>query len=394
MRPSVSFLKDFALMIKHCLSFLLFYFLIVPCCAQHQKDTFQLNGAIDGIEEGKIYLNYYLDKENRLVKDSSAIQNGSFFFRNRLSEAMVGSIKLNRTNELDENFAFIFLEPAEMKINLKYKMFSKAHLTGSITQKQYEALESTKQSLSVKFTQELDLLNSEKDQEKRDSIKTTLSPYFAGLNRIDYSFFDTYPESLVTLFLLQYHFQDLPVDSLQLFFGRLPLNLQKHVIGKQVSERINRLKSGSVGSIAKGFTSIDNNGDSLRLTDFAGKYILLDFWASWCAPCRKGNPHLIKLYNKYKSKGFQIISISDDDNRPELWKKAIKNDSIGVWLHILRGLDKAALENGRKNDNDINKNYGVEVLPTKILINPRGVIIAKFEGEGEGLDRKLADIFD
>ena len=163
MRPSVSFLKDFALMIKHCLSFLLFYFLIVPCCAQHQKDTFQLNGTIDGIEEGKIYLNYYLDKENRLVKDSSAIQNGSFFFRNRLSEAMVGSIKLNRTNELDENFAFIFLEPAEMKINLKYKMFSKAHLTGSITQKQYEALESTKQSLSVKFTQELDLLNSEKD---------------------------------------------------------------------------------------------------------------------------------------------------------------------------------------------------------------------------------------
>lgn len=90
---------------------------------------------------------------------------------------------------------------------------------------------------------------------------------------------------------------------------------------------------------------------------------------------------------------MEIVGISDDDNRPDLWRKAIEKDSIYVWKHILRGLDTAAINKRESNNNDIHKLYGVYVLPTKILINPRGLIVGRYEGESEELDKKLAMVF-
>jgi thiol-disulfide isomerase/thioredoxin len=123
---------------------------------------------------------------------------------------------------------------------------------------------------------------------------------------------------------------------------------------------------------------------------------LLDFWASWCVPCRKGNPHLLSLYSKYKDKGLEIIGVSDDDNNHEAWQKAVDKDGIGVWKHVLRGLDMKKRLAGEENESDISQYYGIHSLPTKILIDPNGIIIGRYGGGGESdeaMDKKFAEIF-
>jgi thiol-disulfide isomerase/thioredoxin len=119
---------------------------------------------------------------------------------------------------------------------------------------------------------------------------------------------------------------------------------------------------------------------------------LLDFWASWCVPCRKGNPHLIKLYNQYKEQGFEIIGISDDDSKVEAWHKAVEQDKIGIWKHVLRGMDIEKKMKGQSNPGDISEKYNISTLPTKILIDKNGKIIGRYGSEEEDLDKKLAEL--
>jgi thiol-disulfide isomerase/thioredoxin len=148
--------------------------------------------------------------------------------------------------------------------------------------------------------------------------------------------------------------------------------------------------------MAHEFTKQDINGQTLSLASLRGKYVLLDFWASWCGPCRKGNPHLKSLYSKYKDKGLEIVGVSDDDRDLAAWKKAVEQDGIGIWRHVLRGLDMEKRMANQPNPDDISDYYGIHSLPTKILIDPQGKIIGRYGGGGEddeAMDKKLASIF-
>jgi len=165
-------------------------------------------------------------------------------------------------------------------------------------------------------------------------------------------------------------------------------------------EKWEKQKIGVPGTMSSNFSAKDINGVPLSLSDFKGKYVLLDFWASWCVPCRKGNPHLLKLYSEYKDKGFEIIGISDDDTKPDAWRNAVEKDGIGVWKHVLRGLDIERVKKGdyKNHPGEISDSkYAIASLPTKILIDPTGKIIGRYGGEGGGndedMDKKLAEIF-
>lgn len=127
----------------------------------------------------------------------------------------------------------------------------------------------------------------------------------------------------------------------------------------------------SNGTIAPNFVGQTMTGDSIELNDFKGKFVLLDFWASWCAPCRKDSPKLVSLYNKYKSaefasaEGFAIISIGMEKSR-EAWLKAIRQDNL-YWPYHISDLK-------RMNDH-VGQLYGVRQIPTTYLLNPKGVIV-------------------
>lgn len=362
---------------------------------QTSSNSFELKGKIKGVNSGMLYLGYYNNREQKVINDSSLIIDGLFSFKGRISEPAVAFINLSRRGEMGVNGTEIFIEPSMMEISLQKDKFSNLHLTGSTTQKEYEDLRALEDAIKEKYKTQWDEWIDVNFSGNRDSLGTVLTPLFDSLTKTNITFFLTHPTSYVTLYYLQQHSRDISIDSMTFFYSRLGYNLQQNIIGKRIFEIISKQRSVAVGGKAKFFFTKDVNGNPLMSRLLLGKYVLLDFWASWCVPCRKNNPHLISVYKKYKEKGLVIIGIADNDSDTAAWKKAIKTDGVDLWNNVLRGLDKEARSKGKRNDNDINEKFGVGEIPTMILIDKNGMIIGRYKGEEDNLalDRKLIEIF-
>ncbi|HJY13009.1 MAG TPA: TlpA disulfide reductase family protein, partial [Flavobacterium sp.] len=172
--------------------------------------------------------------------------------------------------------------------------------------------------------------------------------------------------------------------EMEKIFGTINPSLRETYFGKQVAERIASVKKTQEGVQAADFSQPDVTGKIVKLSDYKGKYVLIDFWASWCAPCRRENPNLVKAYAQYKDKGFQILGVSLDKAADKAkWIKAIADDRL-TWTQVgdLKGWENAAAQL-----------YEVKAIPMNFLIDPTGKIIAK-ELRGESLDEKLKQIFE
>ena len=135
-----------------------------------------------------------------------------------------------------------------------------------------------------------------------------------------------------------------------------------------------------VGTVAPEIALPAAKGDTVTLSSFKGKVVMIDFWASWCGPCRKSNPHVVRLYEKYKDKGFEVFGVSID-SRKDAWLKAVKHDKIKY---------TQVLDNGGWNAVTAAK-YGVEAIPATFLLNKEGVIVA-IDLEGLELEEKVAEL--
>ncbi|MCF0244331.1 MAG: redoxin domain-containing protein, partial [Bacteroidaceae bacterium] len=164
-------------------------------------------------------------------------------------------------------------------------------------------------------------------------------------------------------------------------------------IGSEVQKEMAAMKAVLPGEPAPLFRAKNPEGKEIGIADLKGKVVLLDFWASWCVPCRKSNPHVKELYAKYHDKGLECFYVSDDDSAEDKWKKAIADDGLENFHHVLRGLkwDRSKGIEGVDHTNDISHKYAVHFLPTKYLIDREGKIIGKFNDKE--IDEKLKEIF-
>jgi peroxiredoxin len=172
------------------------------------------------------------------------------------------------------------------------------------------------------------------------------------------------------------------VAEVEPLYESLSDDLKKSEQGHQLKSAIDALKLTAIGAMAPDFIQNDVNGLPVRLSSFKGKYVLIDFWASWCGPCRQENPNVVRTYNKYKNKNFTILGVSlDRENGKSAWLAAIKNDGL-TWTQV---------SDLKYWNNLAAAVYGVRSIPQNFLIDPTGKIVAK-DLRGDDLDNKLAEL--
>jgi len=396
---------------------ILIAFLFSSCTAQ-TNNGYIVKGDIKGIKEGKIVIAYFNRIDDKLVKiDSAQIENGLFEMQGLVDSplqvfAMIESEKCGFPFFMENSNISIQSDMDKATSDQWGQKSLPVQITGSKLQTESEEFEKTKASVLAKISplsKAYDEANEKyrearKNKASKEELKTLennayeakekMEPFYAELEILDLNYIEQNSNSLFAAYLLSGRISSIPLEKGLANYNKFTPEVQNSYFGKMIKTELDKLKGGSPGSKASEFTTVDIKGKTLSLSDFRGQYVLIDFWASWCKPCRASNPHLIKLYKKYHTKGVEFIGISDDDSNPKAWHKAVEKDGVGIWYHVLRGLKQTPT--GFDKSNDITEGYAVHSLPTKILIDPQGIIVGRYGGgreDDEAMDRKFETIF-
>lgn len=219
-------------------------------------------------------------------------------------------------------------------------------------------------------------------------------PYRKQYQEFTKNYIQTHTDSYYATQYLSMDMGSMTYEDIKAAWDKLSPDVQKYgVNAKAIKSELEVLAKVRPGKPAPDFTANDINGKPFTLSSLKGKVVILDFWASWCVPCRKSNPHMRELYAKYHKKGLDMVYVSDNDSNPAKWKAAVEKDQLvgDGFHHVLRGLkitDRARYTFDKTND--ISDKYAIHFLPTKYLIDKKGNIVCKInEGEDAKLDAEI-----
>lgn len=353
--------------------------LVLACCfamSQQAKDSYTISGTVNQ-QTGKVYLSEFVMNGKR---DSTLIENGTFKFTGKLENPMPILIRLQGNNG---SFLF-FAENAHMQLKLDADSLRNSRVTGSASNNDYQLFEQTIKPYndSLNALSNWSRSKGKLDAATQDSVTRVWEAIDNNRKKAVAGFVSANPNSIVAAYAITRHFLFMPdLASLEQQYKSLSSKVQQSSFGKSIKDKIDVEKRTAIGQPAPVFSQKDTAGKMVSLANFKGRYVLLDFWASWCGPCRIENPHIVAAYKKYRDKGFDILAVSLDDKK-DRWIKAIYDDGL-TWTHV------SELQSW---NNTVAKLYGVNAIPSNFLLDPQGRIIAR-NLDGKKLEEKLAEIF-
>lgn len=366
--------------VKDCLKVTLVLFGLslvqVSVYSQNRSGNFSLTGSVRDLGEKKLYLKWISKSGSRI--DSTVANNGVFQFDGIVDEPQLVTLYSSGYHD----FLRFYLENSDIQI--RGTSLENSKVCGSVTQNDYYEYQESIESINRDGEKLEEILRNSQENE-RDSLSRLFRNHFDELKRKRLhktkKFIYNHPESFVSLNELRNITSRLEYKDLIQLFNSLSEEVKSSNSGRKRYEQISALAGTAIGNIAPDFILNDLNEIPTALADFRGKYVLLEFWASWCGPCRYENPNLIRAFKKYRSKGFIILGVSLDTDKGS-WEKAVTQDGL-LWKQ---------LSDLKAWDSPVTKLYGIDGIPANYLIDPHGRIINK-NLRGEALNDKLASLF-
>lgn len=372
-------------------SFVIIFLLLMTSCNHHfiensqfgKEKAFRVEGRISGADSGWLYLGTYDTSGRGPISffDSTKIINSIFQFKGKLTSPMPCKIKMKDLVTGYPFTHFFILDTGLTMVHLYKDSMGNSTITGAKSQEIFTAFNKRLYDSEISFQKDIPLYH--KGIINSDSFNKLEEAFYDNKTELFLQQVKANPSSIISAFIVKNNLNyDIDIPALKEiynsfankdnYYARSLLDYLKVLIAK--SKLV-------IGVKAPKFIITDINNRKLTNKTFKGKYLLIDFWASWCAPCREENPFLVAAYKKFSSQGLKIISISGDVNRDD-WEYAIGKDGL-TWIQVCDF-------EGPKSK--IARDFGISSIPANFLINKKGKIIAK-NLRGKDIEKELLKIF-
>ena len=356
------------------------------------ENEYELTAKAEGVHNGlRVYLKMNEDSRNPQVTDTAVVFNGAFSFKGQIEGAQMRSLTIDGVNGQTS----FFLEPGIIEVVIYKDSIYKSTFKGTFNNTVFNNYKKQYQNEMEKVNAFAEaLMESQKGQTRSTPLKKEMDSLRSVLKNFGFQFIKANSSADFSLLLLESAVGQKGFDMKLATeaYDQIDNSIKTKTVENQIiSNRIKtQLKAAqkselvSIGAKAPNFSAPNPQGELIELNKIKGKVTIIDFWASWCKPCRIENPNLVKLYNKYNAKGLEIISISlDREAQKDFWIKAIEKDQLN-WYNI---------SNLKFWQEPIAKLYGVNSIPATFIIDKNGILIAK-KLRGSQLDQKIKELLD
>ena len=352
-------------------------------------NSYEIKGTAKGVVNGlRAYINS-IENNRQVTIDTAIVMNEEFIFQGKVANPSIKTITINSVNG---SLPFV-LESGKTTININKDSLFYSSVNGSKNNEDYNSYKTEYRKKGSAINGLNEEYRKATTQEERNKIIAKAREITTELDAFGMDFIANNPESDFSLLLLETQITnpDINLEKLKNNYKALQPVINKNAtyksIGAKIKGEIEIIEASAnlnIGKIAPNFTSPSIDGEMISLNDIKGKATIIEFWASWCGPCRRENPNIVRVYEKYKDKGLEIIGVSlDRPGNKERWKKAIEDDNLN-WHHV----------GSLQYFNDpVARMYNINSIPASFILDEEGKIVAK-KLRGSALEKQIASMLD